>query len=157
VDFHTEPASRRAKSPYEILDCRLALALDDFAAILERYGVVEVVHMSMYRPPPKGARARKKRSQHEAGLAIDVGAFVRGDGARLVVEKDWHGAIGAKTCGEDAQPARVSSESMALRGILCSAADARIFQLLLTPNHDARHFNHFHLEVVRNATWFILK
>ncbi|HEX4446641.1 MAG TPA: hypothetical protein VH044_07895, partial [Polyangiaceae bacterium] len=45
------PPSQRATSVLEIVDCRLALALDDFAAQLAEHDVVEVVHFSIYRPP----------------------------------------------------------------------------------------------------------
>src|SRR5262245_34258345 len=45
-------AAARASAAIEIFDCRLALALHDFSTILRRYDVVEVVHLSAYRPPP---------------------------------------------------------------------------------------------------------
>ena len=46
VAYHsTLPVRQRASSPYEILDCRLVLALDDFSAILAKHDVVEVVHL----------------------------------------------------------------------------------------------------------------
>lgn len=44
------PPEERVTTPYEILDARLALALDDFAAILERHDIDELVHYTMYRP-----------------------------------------------------------------------------------------------------------
>ena len=44
-------ASQRESSPWEIVDCRLALALDDFAEQLAAHDIVTVVHLSMYRPP----------------------------------------------------------------------------------------------------------
>ena len=44
------PPDQRVTSPFEILDARLALALDDFAAVLERHDIDEVVHFTMYRP-----------------------------------------------------------------------------------------------------------
>ena len=60
VHFHTMlPEAARTTSPFEICDARLALALDDFAAILEAHGIDEVQHFSMYRPgsPPHTASA----------------------------------------------------------------------------------------------------
>lgn len=44
------PPEERATSMFEILDARLALALDDFAVILSRHDVEEVIHYTMYRP-----------------------------------------------------------------------------------------------------------
>src|SRR5262249_4263216 len=67
----TEPASTRATSPLEILDCRLALALDDFAGQLAAHDIVRVVHFSMYRPPPRSWPAERTASRHLGALAID--------------------------------------------------------------------------------------
>jgi len=51
VHIHSAlPPEQRASSVFEILDARLALALDDFAQILARHDIVEVVHYTMYRP-----------------------------------------------------------------------------------------------------------
>src|SRR5262249_14590781 len=44
------PPAQRVVSPFEILDARLALALDDFCALLERHEIDEVIHFTMYRP-----------------------------------------------------------------------------------------------------------
>jgi len=44
------PLDQRATTIFEILDARLALALDDFAAVLEKHDIDEVVHYTMYRP-----------------------------------------------------------------------------------------------------------
>jgi hypothetical protein len=156
VDFHAEPLRQRATSPFEILDCRLALALDDLAVVLTKYDIVETVHMSMYRPPGGPLLRSGKHSQHEIGMAIDIGHFVRRDGTKLVVESDWHGDIGDDTCGDDGQPHPPTERAKTLRSILCKAADERMFNLYLTPNYNTRHKNHFHLEVTRSARWFIV-
>ena len=56
------------KSPYGILDCRLALALADLAEILKRHDVVEVRVDNMYAPrPPAG---QEEADQHAYGLAM---------------------------------------------------------------------------------------
>lgn len=141
-------------SVYEILDCRLALALDDFASILEKHDVVEAIHFSIYRPE-KGA---KKKSKHAAALAIDLGTMVKKDGSKLSVENDWHGFIGAKSCGPNATPSTVATKEAAeLREILCKAYDLRLFNVLLTPNYNKPHYNHFHLEVTRGVKWVLLR
>src|SRR4029079_16775946 len=65
VVFHSmPPVAQRRTSPYEIYDCRLVLALDDWARVLARHDVVEVVHYSVYRPPAaKAGLHRRGRSQ----------------------------------------------------------------------------------------------
>jgi hypothetical protein len=157
VSFHSAlPTAQRARSPLEILDCRLALALDDFSALLAQHGVVEVVHMSMYRPPPRGWPSGKIGRRHDGALAIDVGRFVRRDGTSLDVEKDFHGRIGATTCGPSAGPDPATAEALELRDIACEAADEHLFNVELTPDYNWQHRNHFHLEVTANVRWFLV-
>ncbi|MGZ5970212.1 MAG: extensin family protein [Polyangiales bacterium] len=154
VDVHgLEPKAKRATSPYEVLDCRLLLALDDFTRILAQHDVVEAVHMSMYRPP---AKLPKDPKRHDAAMAIDLGFVVKKDGSKLSVLDHWHGYIGAKTCGNGAGPSPATKEATEIRQILCAAADAKLFNVVLTPNYNKPHQNHFHLEVTRGVKWFIV-
>jgi hypothetical protein len=157
VDVHGDRPNERERSPYEILDCRLALALDDFTIVLAAHDIVEAVHMSMYRPPTAPLEPGKHRGQHEAALAIDLGILIRSDGSHMVVENDFRGRIGAKTCGVGAGPNPVTEAATELRDILCTAVSARTFSVYLTPNHDAPHHNHFHLEVTRHVTWLLVE
>jgi hypothetical protein len=46
----TLPEAEQVRSPFEILDARLALTLHDFAGILARHEVDEIVHFTMFRP-----------------------------------------------------------------------------------------------------------
>ena len=109
VTFRTGlPASQRATSPWEIVDCRLALSLDDFAEQLAAHDVVEVVHYSMYRPPVARWPEGKLATRHPGALAIDAGSFVKRDGTTLQVERDFHGRIGGTPCGLGARPVPAS-------------------------------------------------
>jgi hypothetical protein len=146
----------RATSPYEILDCRLALALDDFAAELAAHDVVEAIHFSMYRPPGKNADLSKPKSQHEGAMAIDLAILVKKDGTKLSVLGDWHGGIGTRTCGAGAGPNPATKTALEIRTILCDAAQKRFFNVILTPNYNKPHQNHFHLEVTKGVKWFLL-
>jgi hypothetical protein len=159
VSYRTElPAKMRPSSPYEIYDCRLVLALDDFSAILAKLDVVEVVHFSAYRPPGRRFPDGRVGARHDGGLALDAGKFVKKDGTVIDVLKDFNGKIGARTCGDGAQaPDPATPESKTLRTIACEAADAHLFNVLLTPHNDWAHRNHFHLEVTKDAKWFIVK
>jgi hypothetical protein len=157
VAFHsTLPPRQRATSPYEILDCRLVLALDDFSAILAKYDVVEVIHYSVYRPPGTVLPAPGIGRQHDGALAIDAGWFKRKDGSVLDVERDFHGRIGASTCGPGTGPVPVTAEANTLRSIVCEAADAHLFNVALTPDYNWQHRNHFHLEVTPAVGWFLV-
>ena len=113
--------------------------------------------MSGWRPPPaKSWPAGKLGTRHDGALALDAGWFVRRDGTRLDVEKDFHGRIGAKTCGPGTGPSPATPEAIELRNIACEAADAHLFQVELTPDYNWPHRNHFHLEVTPKVKWFLV-
>ena len=156
VVFRTDQSAQaRPTSPYEIADCRLVLALDDFAEILSRHDIVEVRHYSMYRPPrswPDDSIGKR----HDGALAIDAGRFIDSTGAVLDVDHDFHGAIDAPTCGDGAGPHPATPAALALRAILCEVVDRHLFNVVLTPNYNRPHKNHFHLEITAGVTWFLV-
>lgn len=149
------PPAERAESPFEILDARLALALDDFCALLARHDIVELVHYTMYRPPTDSPAEGQKQIRHPAGLAIDVGALRKRDGSWLAVGPHWPSNLGAKTCGDGAVE-QWAREARELVSIVCEAKDERLFHFALTPNFDAAHADHVHLEIKPQARWFIV-
>ncbi|MBA3820094.1 MAG: extensin family protein [Deltaproteobacteria bacterium] len=157
VEYRTRlSAERRETTPWEIADCRLVLALDDLAQLLAQHDIVEVRHYSMWRPPRASWPEGKAASQHAGALALDAGQFVDRAGQVIDVDDDWHGRIGAKTCGPKARPRQQTPEALKLRAILCDAAAARLFNVILTPNHNRGHKNHFHLDLTPGVTWFIV-
>lgn len=157
VTFKTDvPEKQRATTPWEIGDCALVLAMDDFAKILETHDVVEVRHYSMYRAPGKTWPEHKVGIQHIGGTALDAARFVKSDGDTLDVLKDFHGAIGARTCGDGAAPHPATAKAVELREILCDAVEQHLFNVVLTPDYNRPHKNHFHLEVMRGVKWFLV-
>jgi hypothetical protein len=157
VEVHsTVPAAERAGSQYELLDARLALALDDFCAQLERKDVVELVHYTMYRPGASpSAETDQLPTRHPGGLAIDVGALRRRDGRWLDVGKHWKAEVGARTCGPGAK-AHASESTQELVSIVCEAATRHLFHYMLTPHYDRAHHDHLHLEIKPGAKWFLV-
>jgi hypothetical protein len=133
------------KSPVNaVLDCRLALALVDWARELRRAGVRKVDYYSMYRP---GARigGDGNVSSHAHGLAIDAARFELDSGVVLDVLSDWEN----RERGKAPCPLRrdEASGSRLLRGVACRAADRNLFQVILTPHYNKAHANHLHLEI----------
>jgi len=159
VEFRSMlPAAQRKTSPYEIYDCRLVLALDDWARVLARHDVVEVVHYSVYRPPPAKAVLNGPGRRHSGALAIDAAIFKMRDGTTISVEKDFHGRIGSKPCGAGAAASTgLPASAVTLRKIVCEAADAQLFNVMLTPDYNWPHRNHFHLEVTAGARWVLVR
>ncbi len=145
------PPAKARTSPYDIYDCRLVLALDDFARILARWDIVEVVHLSVYRPVSSKVVLKGPGRRHSGALAIDAAIFKTKDGRALSVERDFQPRrIGARPC----PPPGGATD---LRMIACEAHDARLFNVLLTPNYNWPHRNHFHLEVTAGVSWTLVR
>lgn len=134
---------------HDVIDCRLALAIAEWAPDLRAAGVGVVRHFSIYRP---GAIVRGTHhvSGHAKGLAIDVAALALDEGGELDVLNGWE----ARDAGADPCASYAESEASArLRGAICAAVRAQIFQVVLTPHHDRAHQNHVHLELVPGVAW----
>lgn len=158
VDIHSAlPAEERPTTVFEILDARLALALDDFAEVLSHHGVVELVHFTMYRPNGKDPEdSGDGLARHPGGMAIDVGALRKKSGARLTVGVDWAPSVGARTCGRQARKL-ATRRGQELQSIACEAADIRLFHSILTPHFNRAHHDHLHLEIRPDTQWFLVR
>lgn len=150
------PEKERKDTPFEILDGRLALALDDFCRILENHDVVEVVHFTMYRPNPTRPEDKNApQTRHPGGLAIDLGAMKKRDGHWMAVGPHWPSQIGAQTCGRGGRELK-GRRGRELMSILCEAADQRVFHYMLTPHFNQAHHDHLHLEIKPAVKWFLV-
>jgi hypothetical protein len=152
------PDSQRATTPWEIFDCRLVLALDDFGETLRAHSIAEVRIFSAWRPPAKGWKADEWGRRHQGALAVDVRELRTDQGQALNVLEDFHGKLGGALCANGAaSAARGSAEARELHEIVCSAAEAHLFNSILTPNYNPAHKNHFHLELTPDVDWFMLR
>lgn len=149
----TLPESEWDTTIFNILDARLALALDDLCRTLAQHDVVELVHFTMYRTP--GKPEDRYGYRHPGGLAIDVGAFRKANGEWLNVGPHWPAEIGAKTCGLGARKL-LGRRGRELMSILCEVADQRVFHYMLSPHFDEPHSDHFHLEIKPGVKWFLV-
>ncbi len=157
VSIHSMlPPAARSRSRADLVDCRLALSLDDFAAAIAKRGIVEVLTLSTYRTRAEsGCTPKYDGEQHCAALAVDVGSFKRSDGTVLNVERDFHGRIGTLTCRNDARPAPETPAAKELWEIACDAA-GKNFLVVLTPNWNTEHRNHLHLELTTHD-WVLVR
>lgn len=134
---------------HRVMDCRLVLALHAWAPTLRAAGVTTVRHLSALRPSAR-VRSTGAVSGHSRGLAVDPRHFVLADGTTLDVLEDWTWRQrGAEPCSTVEEPAT----SAVLRGVVCRAIEAGLFQVVVTPHHDDLHANHVHVEVVPDAEW----
>jgi len=157
VSIHSmQPPAARSRSHADLVDCRLALSLDDFAAAIARRGIVEVLTLSAYRTRAEsGCTPKYDGEQHCAALAVDVGSFKRRDGTVLNVERDFHGRIGALTCRNDPHPMPDTPAARELWEIACDGA-GKNFLVVLTPNWNTEHKNHLHLELTTHD-WVLVR
>ena len=90
---------------------------------------------------------------HRRGLAIDVGWLTTADGRAVAVLDDYELHSGAPPCeaGADTDVGR------RLRDFACALHAAKAFNVVLTPNANKAHHNHFHLDVTPNARWAIIR
>lgn len=151
------PDNQRLSTPWEIFDCRLVLSLDDFGETLRAHSIAEVRIFSAWRPPAKSWKGTELGRRHQGALAVDVRELRTDEGQVLNVLQDFHGKLGGALCSGSASSGEDSPEARELHQIVCSAADAHIFNSILTPNYNSAHKNHFHLELTPDVDWFMLR
>jgi hypothetical protein len=90
-------------------------------------------------------------------LAIDILGVKLNDGRLLLVERDWRLSPETPPCGPDTDLVEDTEEAVLLRNIVCGAARAGIFHHLLTPDYDAAHEDHLHLDIKRDARAIVVR
>lgn len=140
-----------APSPYGMVDCRLALALDEMASVVAPYGVEEVRIDNVYRPKAH-LPGKAKLSQHAHALAVDIVSFTFADGRVIAVEDHWNAPIGSIPCGPDASMDPPTDDAVLLRTVVCDVAVRGVFHHMLTPSYDASHRDHLHFDIKRDSS-----
>lgn len=130
------------------MDCDLALALAQSAYHLRSRDIIEVADIGVYNyrcigggaPPdcPNGI------SQHAYARAIDIAGYTTGDGTFYSVEYDWIiDPDTESTCSADTEPGK----DRFLHEVICEQKAAGIWSIVLTPNFNAGHRDHFHVDL----------
>jgi poly(3-hydroxybutyrate) depolymerase len=123
-----------------VISCELAARLADIAEVVRRHGVHTVYVLSAYRDHPFP-------SFHTMGLALDLSRFDTDKGP-LVVKTDFVIDRNHQTCSPEADAARgLSDKHRTLHAIACELASLHEFASVLTPNYNAGHRDHFHLDL----------
>jgi hypothetical protein len=129
------------------MDCELAPRLHHLAQIVARHGVDEIIHIGIYNyrcigggDPDSGTCTP---SMHAQARAIDIwGLGLAGSDTEYVLERDWV-ITGGDTC-----PGSPASEAdRVLHEVGCAMWSEGTFQIVLTPNYNAAHRNHFHVDM----------
>ncbi|MBF7011660.1 extensin family protein [Novosphingobium resinovorum] len=100
-----------------------------------RQKVVRIEHLGTASCRRIGGGERGNWSEHATGNAIDIASFVLADGSRISVAKDW--------TGKDAATSRFLHD---VRDAAC-----RSFSTVLSPDYNAAHADHLHLDQAKRA------
>ncbi len=165
------PRSQRVNA---VMDCRLALALVNLAREAKRHGVTQVLFYSTYRPikvhdgpcargkKGRACRAAKKAykkaqkgkmSQHRRALAIDIRWFVMEDGETIDLLEAYERHSKKPPCKDEPE----TSSGRFLKEFACALHEAKTFNVMLTPNANKAHHNHFHFDITPDAKWYIIR
>ena len=89
-------------------------------------------------------------SQHAYAMGIDLAGFTDGAGAFSSVEKDWViDPTTEKTCTAATEPGK----DRFLHELICALKAAGVWSIVLTPNYNADHRNHFHVDLTPGANF----
>ena len=122
--------------------CALAASLGKMARMLAARAVGDVAYLGVY-----GCRlvaGTSTLSEHGQGRAFDLASLRTADGRVHTVVTDW----------EKDQPSPVTASGRFLRDTVESLYQARIFNIILTPDYNDAHYNHFHLDLTPGGRLF---
>lgn len=125
-----------------VIDCSLAVSLDEAGRYLKAQGVDKVTFSSAYSR--RNVRGTKRPSKHSYGLAIDVHTFAGPDLGSVRVDRDYEQGLGGEV---DCVGTPLTQGGAILKVLQCQLVRSGLFHLVLSPDYDDAHHDHFHLEV----------
>lgn len=137
-----------------LMDCGLAPRLARLSDLLVPYGIDEVIHIGIYNYRCIGGGDPDvdmcTPSQHAYARAIDLHAFgLAGSDVEYSTETDFVITTRADSC-----PIPSSSEpDRVLKELACTLVREGVFQIVLTPNYNAAHRNHYHVDLTEGAMY----
>jgi hypothetical protein len=125
-----------------VIDCSLAVSLDEVGRYMRALGIDRLTYSSAYSQ--RNVRGTSKPSKHSYGLAIDVHGFAGKELGSLVVRKDYEQGLGDAV---DCIGMPATQGGAILKILQCQLVRSGLFYLVLSPDYDDAHHDHFHLEV----------
>jgi hypothetical protein len=139
----------RGTRPAE-MDCRLAVALVEARPIFLGLGITQLDYSAAY--DYRNRRRSNQLSTHAAGLSIDV-HVVHAETVEYVVARNferrggrWRGVEPGPGWFKNCVGRPRTSGGRTLRRLACRLRLQDSFRLILTPDDDRDHRDHFHLE-----------
>jgi hypothetical protein len=145
-----------------LMDCELARALLDAAPAFRALGIRELLFSGTYQYRMR--RHSNKLSEHAHGLAVDVHTFAldveagheASDEGLVDVARDFESQVGTWNASALADQEGCighpqTSKGRLLRTLACRLRASSVFREVITPDDNADHSNHFHLEAFPDA------
>ncbi|MBV7479035.1 extensin family protein [Pseudomonas sp. PDM31] len=128
-----------------LASCRLAVSfalfehhvLQPAAQAVYGQAVTRVEHLGSFACRNVYSRENGRRSQHASANALDIAGFRLADGRAISVLKDWP---------------KDNQEALFLRQVRDGACG--MFSVVLSPDYNAAHRNHFHVDV---GPWWVCR
>ncbi len=130
-----------------VIDCSLAVSLAEAGPYLHALGIDRVTFASAYSR--RLVRGTTHASKHSFGLAIDLSTFSGPELGSLRVDRDFEQGLGDEM---DCVGAPLTQGGAVLAVLKCQLVRSGLFFLVLTPDYDDAHHDHFHLEAPRWET-----
>lgn len=124
-----------------VIDCSLAVSLDEAGRYMRDLGIDKATFASAYSR--RNVRGTNRPSKHSFGLAIDVSSFSGPDVGTLSVARDYEQGLGDDVDCLGHPLTRAGAE---LKVLQCQLVRSGLFHLVLSPDFDDAHHDHFHLE-----------
>jgi hypothetical protein len=124
-----------------IVDCSLAVSLAEAGRYLLALGIERATFTSAYAR--RNVRGTSRPSKHSFGLAIDVHALSGADAGALRVDHDYEQGLGDAV---DCIGNPMTRGGALLKIAQCQLVHSGLFHLVLSPDYDDAHHDHFHLE-----------
>lgn len=126
-----------------VIDCSLAVSLAEAGPYLVALGIERAVWSSAYSR--RTVRGTSRPSKHSYGLAIDVARFAGADTGELSVALDYEQGLGDRV---DCLGRPATQAGAILKVLQCQLVRSGLFHLVLSPDYDDAHHDHFHLEAL---------
>ena len=126
-----------------VIDCSLAVSLDEAGHYLRGLGIDHATFSSAYSR--RNVRGTNRPSKHSYGLAIDVHTFSGPDLGTMRVDRDYEQGLGDDV---DCVGAPLTQAGAVLKVLQCQLVRSGLFYLVLSPDYDDAHHDHFHLEAL---------
>lgn len=124
------------------VQCGVALALWDMAELGKTRGITDYVHYGTYNC--RTIAGTNTLSQHAYANAIDIAGVQTAGGQRYTILSHWEDGVNTPT----------TPGGQLLHWLAHTMHDLRIWNIILTPEYNAAHNDHFHIDLTPGS-WYL--